>query len=326
MRSPSVYSRTCRGPRPGAGTALWSVRAAATALLFAAAAGLAVSCGGAPDADRSRPDDHQLIEGPTTQGGFQAILGTDDLSPGRHRLGFVLISPRGVVSEPVVRVTLYAGGPGAEREVAGPLDASYQPWPVGSRGLYTTFVEFQAPGTHRLLIEAPSGDGGVEIVELTFDVAGDTSAPAVGEKAVRSVTKIAADVASPNELTTGSLYDPDLYRVTLADAIDDDLPVVVVFASPAFCINAVCGPQVEVLSELQEAYEGRAIFVHVDLYDNPHEIQGDLDQAKISRAVWDWNLPSNEWTFVIDGEGRVSARFEAFATFSEIERELTKLF
>ena len=321
-----MSSRTCRGIGPGAGTAISSIRAAAAGLLCAAAVGLVIACGGAPDADRPRPDDHQLVEGPTSQGGFQAILGTDDLSPGRHRLGFVLISPRGVVSEPVVRVTLYAGGPGAEREVAGPLEATYQPWPVGSRGLYTTFVELSAAGTHRLSIEAPAGDGGVEIVELTFDVAEDTSAPSVGEKAVRSVTKIAADVASPTELTTGSLYDPDLYRITLADAIDNDRPVVVVFASPAFCINAVCGPQVEVLSELQEAYGERANFVHVDLYDNPHEIQGDLEQAVISQAVWDWNLPSNEWTFVIDVEGRVSARFEAFATFSEIERELTKHF
>ena len=321
-----MYLGTCRRLGPGAGTSISSIRAVATGLPFAVAVGLLVSCGGGPSADRPRPDDHQLIEGPTTQGGFQAILGTDDLSPGRHRLGFVLVSSRGVVSEPVVRVTLYAGGPGAEREVGGPLDAAYQPWPVGSRGLYTTFVEFQAPGTHRLSIEAPAEDGGVEIVELTFDVAEDTSAPAVGEKAVRSVTKTAADAASPTELTTGSLYNPDLYRVTLADAIDDDRPVVVVFASPAFCINAVCGPQVEVLSELQKAYGERASFVHVDLYDNPHEIQANLDQAVISQAVWDWNLPSNEWTFVIDGEGRVSSRFEAFATFSEIERELTKLF
>ena len=48
--------------------------------------------------------------------------------------------------------------------------------------------------------------------------------------------------------------------------------MVVVFASPAFCVNAVCGPQVEVLSELQEVYGDRASFVHVDLYENPEEI------------------------------------------------------
>ena len=42
--------------------------------------------------------------------------------------------------------------------------------------------------------------------------------------------------------------------------------------------------------------------------------------------MWEWNLLSNEWTFVIDREGIIMTRFEAFATFSEIKRELTKLF
>ena len=311
-----MYSRTRR-----------ALRAAAAALLAAAAA-LALSCAGdgeVPVAERPRPDDHQLIEGPTSEGGFQAILGTDDLSPGRHRLGFVLISPRGVVSEPVVSVTLHAGGPGAESEVAGPFDAAYQPWPVGSRGLYTAFVEFEETGPHRLSIQAPAEGGGTEEVELAFDVGPETSAPDVGDAAVRSRTKTAGDVAAPTELTTGSLYDPDLYRLSLADAIGGDRPVVVVFASPAFCINAVCGPQVEVLSELRRDYGDRAHFVHVDLYENPHEIQGDLGRAEISQAVWEWGLPSNEWTFVIGADGTIAARFEAFATYAEIERELERL-
>ena len=66
--------------------------------------------------------------------------------------------------------------------------------------------------------------------------------------------------------------------------------------------------------------------MHVDLYENPDEIQGDLSRANIASAVREWNLPSNEWTFVIDGAGVITARFEAFATFAEIEQELVKLF
>ena len=294
--------------------------------LFAA---IVASCGwpGGEIAGRTRPDQHELVEGPTTANGYQAILGTDDLAPGRHRLGFVLISPLGVVKEPVVSIVLYSGEPGAEREVGRPFDATYQPWPIGSRGLYTVFVHFDASGAHRLEISAPvRKDGGTEIVELAFEVRDATSAPGVGDEAIRSVTKTVDDVEGPAELTTGSLYTPDLYLVTLADAISDDRPVVVVFASPAFCTNAVCGPQVGVLSELQAIYGDRATFVHVDLYENPQAIQGDLSQSVISPAVWEWSLPSNEWTFVIDGNGRVSARFEAFATFSEIEQELSKLF
>ena len=95
-----------------------------------------------------------------------------------------------------------------------------------------------------------------------------------------------------------------------------------VFASPAFCTNAVCGPQLDVLQELKNAHADRANFVHVDFYDNPHEIQGDLDRARISPAVRDWKLPSIEWTFVIDSAGIVTARFEGFATYDEVEVEL----
>lgn len=303
------------------------VAVAALAGLLAAACSGNGDAGSTSVADRARPDEHQLIKGPSSENGFQAILGTDDLSPGRHRLGFVLISTtRGVVSEPTVSVTLYAGEAGAERQVGGPFDATYQAWPIGSRGLYTATVDFEDAGPHRLDIAAPQEGGGTDTVELAFHVPEETSAPNVGADAVPSVTKTVADVDGPTELTTGSFYDPDLYQVTLADAVSGDKPVVVVFASPAFCINAVCGPQVDVLSELQEAYADRARFVHVDLYENPQAIQGDLSQAVISQAVWDWNLPSNEWTFVIDGEGKVAARFEAFATFGEIEQELSRLF
>jgi hypothetical protein len=272
-----------------------------------------------------RPDEHQLIKGPVNANGYRAILGTDDLSPGRHRVGFILISPLGVVKEPTVSATLRAGEPGSAPDAGEAFEANYQPWPIGSRGLHTAYMEFAVAGPHRLDIVIRVDGGGTETVTLSFEVAEATSAPTVGSKAIRSVTKTLADVAGPTELTTGSFYDEDLYRVTLADAIDGDGPVVVVFASPAFCINAVCGSQVDVLSELQEAYAGRASFVHVDLYENPEQIQGDLSNATIATAVREWNLPSNEWIFVIYSEGVITARFEAFATFTEIEQELAKL-
>ena len=315
-------------PRKGRGFGLALVAAVALGLLAAACSGgeatpVATENQGdkAAVSELPRPDEHQLIKGPANANGYQAILGTDDLSPGRHRVGFVLTSPLGVVKEPAVSVTLYAGDTGAGEA----YEASYQPWPIGSRGLHATYVNFAAAGSHRLEISVPLDGGGTEVVELAFDVPAATSAPAVGTKAVRSVTKTLADVDGPTELTTGSFYDEDLYRVTLADAIAVEKPVVVVFASPAFCINAVCGPQVDVLSELQEAYAGMASFVHVDLYENPEQIQGDLSNATIAVAVREWNLPSNDWTFVIDADGVITARFEAFATFAEIEQELAKL-
>ena len=108
--------------------------------------------------------------------------------------------------------------------------------------------------------------------------------------------------------------------MTIAEAVESGLPTVVVFASPAFCTNAVCGPQIEVLQQLKDKYKGQANFIHVDFYENPHEIQGDLERAVISSVVREWRLPSIEWTFVIDRQGTITARFEAFATLNEVER------
>ena len=100
------------------------------------------------------------------------------------------------------------------------------------------------------------------------------------------------------------------------------MPTVAVMASPAFCISAVCGPQVEVLSELKDEFAGQANFIHVDFYDNPAEIQGDLARAVVSPTVREWNLPSPEWTFIIDQDGAIADRFEGFAALEELRQSL----
>ena len=96
----------------------------------------------------------------------------------------------------------------------------------------------------------------------------------------------------------------------------------IVMASPAFCTNAVCGPQVEVLRDLKNEFPDSANFIHIDLYDNPDEIQGDLGRAVISPVVREWNLPSTEWSFVVDSEGKIASRFEGFCTLEELREAL----
>ncbi len=297
----------------------------------------AVGCGGEDAGDESiseeyeaastlreppeRPDHEPLIESERTSDGFKAILGTGDLGVGTERIGFVLTSKTDFVTAKGVQVTpAYVSG-GAE-EVKPVVDTVFQQWPYGNRGLYTTSIDFDKAGDWVLDISVP-GDGGETVsVPLAVEVFESAYSPMKGQAAVASKTRTLDDVESIEELTTGSLQDPDLYQISLHEAIENEMPTVVVFASPAFCQNAVCGPQVDVLQELKNAYRSDANFVHVDFYDNPHEIQGDLDRAVISRAVREWRLPSIEWTFVIDREGIVTARFEGFATYDEVEAAL----
>jgi glutathione peroxidase-family protein len=52
---------------------------------------------------------------------------------------------------------------------------------------------------------------------------------------------------------------------------------------------------------------------------------GDLGLGVLSPVVGDWNLPTEPWTFLIDGKGKVFARFEAFATRNELTGAMESL-
>ncbi|MCH7788929.1 MAG: hypothetical protein IH940_05755, partial [Acidobacteria bacterium] len=174
-----------------------------------------------------------LIKGPVSPDGMQAIFATADLGVGENRIGFVLTSPKGLQRAPAVSVSsrFFAddGSPGELKQTAL---AVFRPWPYGTRGLYTTTLDFDAPGRWGLDIVVLGAEG-ASPVELTFDVREAPSAPAVGTSAIRSDSKTVADVSSGSELTTGSMYDEDLYQLTIADAVVSGLPSVVVMASPA---------------------------------------------------------------------------------------------
>ena len=174
-------------------------------------------------------------------------------------------------------------------------------------------------------MSVPSLEGSTSSAELRFPVHEQPEAVGVGQRAPSSKSKTVNDVEGLHQLTTGSLKDPDLYQLAILDALDNGLPTVVVMASPAFCTNAVCGPQVETLQELKDMRKGDANFIHVDIYDNPDEIQGDLSRARLSPTAVEWNLPSPEWTFVIDHTGVITHRYEGYATLEELAEALDSL-
>jgi len=271
-----------------------------------------------------RPDKIPLYYGPKSETGYQAILATSDLSLGDNRFGFVITTPSGFLTLPKVQIKVWLTG--SRKETLKSDEAIFQKWPYGNRGLYTTILNFDHIGEWQADIDILSIEDGHTKISLNFNVDRTTDAPNVGDIAIPSSNRTIEDVVDIKELTTGSLRDKDLYAITIANSLESNIPSVVVFASPAFCTNAVCGPQVEVLQELKNLYIGTANFIHVDFYENPQEIQGDINNAILSTTVLEWSLPSIEWTFVINRSGIIEARFEGFATFEEILEVLVNLF
>ena len=282
--------------------------------------------GGELDHYYDLPAFNSLTEGSVSQDGLQILLGTGDLSIGSHRVGLALVSSTGLVSDPVASVTVrYVGDEGETDFDELTVQGIFRPWPYGNRGLYTADLDFDLAGPWDLSITVQADGGASRSAVVSIEVSNVALAPGRGEPAPKSINRVAADVDSLGQLTSGPLRDPDLYEITIASAIESGLPTVIVFASPAFCTNVVCGPQVEVLSKIKDLYKGQANFIHVDIYDNPDEIQGDLSLARISSVVKEWRLPSIEWTFVLDRQGVISARFEAFATFEEVKKALKEV-
>ena len=277
-----------------------------------------------PQPEGAPPAALELIRGPVSEDGLQAIFATPDIGVGTHRVAFALTSRTSLVDAPSATVQSFFEPDG--ETLGEPVQTSlaiFRPFPLVQRGLYTTKMSFDRPGRWGIQATVLGEDGSPARARLYFDVPNATQALTVGAKAFASVNRTAHDVERLSQLTTGSMYDVDLYQMTIADAIQSGLPTVIVMASPAFCTNAVCGPQVDVLRELKNEFEGQANFIHIDFFDNPEEIQGDLSRAVVSSVAEEWLLPSSEWSFVVDRLGIISDRFEGFATLEELRIALT---
>ncbi len=261
-----------------------------------------------------------------TATGLNGILATKDLGVGANRVSFLLTSPKALVKVPTA--TVKSVNLSAPDSVVETSTAEFFLWPFGSRGNYVTEMTFDQPGDWRLDVEVTEEDGTVSMAQIPLSIAERSNTPSLGDVPPSTGNKTARDVGTLAELTTRSTPDPDLYRQTVEEALAEEQPVLVVFASPALCTSPTCGPQVETVEELKEQYKGQAGFIHVEIYDNPAEIQGDLDRARYAPMVDEWGLTAetgylNEsWVFIFDDDGALSSKYQGYASIDELTRGL----
>lgn len=297
------------------------------ALLVPIAVALGAACGGdeLPSIavlERAEPQPDQSSEAPI----MQVALASSDLSLGANRLAFGVIDRQsGALRDASVQVSTYRLTPSGPEGPKETVDAVWRKWPVGPGGVYTANLTFDTPGDWAVGLTITDAEGAVKGASTTVQVKEQSATPAIGAPVPRSESKTLSDVASLDEITTDPDPSRDLYAMSIAEAVDAPKPFVVVFATPAYCQTATCGPQLDALKELKFSHAGRANFIHIEVYDNPHEIQGDLDRARISPTLTEWNLPSEPWTFFVDEAGVLQAKFEGFATKEELEDALSSV-
>lgn len=277
-------------------------------------AATAAACGSteaAPEVDEGPPPDDALV----------AFVVATDAAVGDNRIAVVLLDQDNKPIEDRADDIQIDYGPqegGEKKRASGPV---YRAWP-GSRGAYTTAATFDQAGIWEFTVELTDAGAATRSGNALIQVKEQPSTPAIGAPAPPTPSKTGSTAAELARITSDPDPNPDLYRISVDDAIAAGRPVVVTFATPAWCTSRTCGPQLEVLASLRERFKETVDFIHVEIFDNPHEMAGDPASGVESPIIEPWGLTIEPATFVLDRDGRVAAKFEAFTTGQEIEEAL----
>jgi hypothetical protein len=285
------------------------------AALCLAACSIAAGCGGSSSA-QEEPDAgtiDALFRAPGEDVGI--VPAGADFGPGSVRYAFLVVDKQArVVTRPTARVWV------ARARDAKPFvraTARAEKIGVGANEpgepteVFVAHIRLKQPGTYWLLAEPV---GGRRIQALgTVIVKSETAAPAVGAKAIASRTPTVA-TATLKQLTTANEPEPELYRLSVADALQAKTPFVLVFATPKYCTSRTCGPVVEVADTVRRRHTGSGVrFIHVEIYEDNDPTKGENEWVR------EWKLPSEPWVFLVGPDGTIRARFEGTVSVRELD-------
>ncbi len=200
-------------------------------------------------------------------------------------------------------------------------------WAIeGSRGEYVLYTDFPQAGDWKAIFITQAPNKPQEAIGVAFQVQETLPVIAIGQKGVPSKTPTAADVGGDlKQISTDLNPDPKFYELSVADAMAQGKPFVLVFATPAFCQSAQCGPTLERVKKVAASAPANVAFINVEPYkmkNTDGRLQPILDannQLQPVDAVNEWGILSEPWIFAVDRTGTVRASFEGVASDQELQ-------
>jgi len=340
VRSGPVFARSRRDFLIGAGrTGLGALGLGSVGL-----AALAAACSDSPAPQPAGPSPHRTGEpgsiAALEQGAIRLSMlsGSDEqdpYTPGRLLMSFALALP-GATFITSGTLPVYISKDRYAKAL-GPFTAHWYPMsayaqthdhspksPLTAGGLYS--VELHVPSTGNWGVIAVVKHGSkTGVGEGAFPVAAHAQNE-VGSKAVPVDTPVATSVAKLKQICT---REPvcHMHGISLADALKNGKPTVVVFSTPLLCQSQFCGPVTDEVIVASEKYGGRANFLHVEEFLPGPNLQPPAPTAaNRSPGFKAWHLLSEPWVFVIDRKGVISSRLGPGPTVApQIEQELKPL-
>ncbi len=195
-------------------------------------------------------------------------------------------------------------------------DGTVETHGAGESGVYVATVQFDEAGQWGVETAVTIGDTDYDALGTQFTVLEESISIAVGASAPRSETLTLDDVDDVAEIDTSDPPIPEMHTMTIAEAVTSGRPSVIVFATPAFCLSRICGPTKDAVDDLFGEYKDEVNFVHVEPYE--------LDKARAGEGLFpipatdEWGLLSEPWVFLVNSQGNVAAKFEAFVTVDDL--------
>ena len=206
-------------------------------------------------------------------------------------------------------------------------------WAIeGQRGDYVANVDFPTAGDWKAVFVTQAPDAPQEAIGVAFQVSDSSPTVAIGAMAPASDTPTAADVDGDlSRLATDPNPDPRFYELSVADALAAKKPFVLVFATPAFCQSAQCGPTLDRIKEVAATTPDKVAFINVEPYQLTYtegRLQPVLDannQLQPVAAVNEWGIVSEPWVFTVDGSGVVRGSFEGVVGADELKAAIAEI-
>jgi len=179
---------------------------------------------------------------------------------------------------------------------------------------YLVKTQFPAPGAYALQATVGSREAvaAVEVIDPTAD-----PSPKAGEPMIATPTPTPGDPHGVDPICTREPACP-LHAVSLDAALAEAKPVVALFATPAFCQTATCGPVLDVLLAEQAAFADRVTFVHVEIFK-------DRNAQETAPAVQAYKMQNEPWLFLAGADGVVRERISGPYDRAEVRAALQRL-
>jgi hypothetical protein len=247
---------------------------------------------------------------------IQIAVATNDFAVGTPRIPFILYDgPQQIADAQSVQITAFDLS--LDTQVAGWSGAAtnYSDYEVP---YWVVYPDLQKAGNWGLLAEVTRADGSVVQAPFTVEVLAQSEGPAIGSVAPPSDNRTLATEPDIAKLTSGTDPEPGLYQMTVAEAVASGRPTVVSLATPAFCQTEICAPVIDSVEAVYDEFQEQANFIHLEIYK-------DFQALVTADEVAEWGIPSEPWTFVVDSEGMVVARFGGPISPRELSEALAPL-